>query len=509
MANPPPELNGHHANGKEHGQDDVFGWPSIAPIKARKAQQSNYPVEALPEEIQLVLMATVRLAGCSTHTAAASLMGSLSLLAQVDYTVQTLAPTAKPTSLFMLAISESGWRKSEAAQLLMSGHREADSRAVALHTMAKQQYEEEQKSGKKKGQENSPRPRTFQPLAFRNDATIEAAQSRMMAGRPWIIQAPDEATTLFGNWSFQAGQLGRSLAGYNSAWDGSPLQSDRVTDNREVFLASGAYAMCAAWSGQPSTLLPLLFSDAAANGFAARCLVSHDDVRPKAIARQQSDAEMLTWFNQIITDIRATQDEGIEFAPKPDAPPRWRAKIGMENDAEDLLSQFGQEQEAKADGLMDTGHRHERSFAARAAEQSARMAAVFTAWKAYRGGNSRAPGLQIDLLTMDGAIKLTRWYQSELGRLAAVAGATELAEHASHLADRIAAAVISKDPKLINENGLALSKLANSRGSTAVRNDPEMRKKVIELLQYENYIQANLNSRGRFQVNPNIHRINA
>ena len=188
-------------------QDDVFGWPSIAPIKARKAQQSNYPVEALPEEIQLVLMATVRLAGCSTHTAAASLMGSLSLLAQVDYTVQTLAPTAKPTSLFMLAISESGWRKSEAAQLLMSGHREADSRAVALHTMAKQQYEEEQKSGKKKGQENSPRPRTFQPLSLSerchhrsgpipNDGrqTLDNPSTRRSHNSFWQLVIPSRST---------------------------------------------------------------------------------------------------------------------------------------------------------------------------------------------------------------------------------------------------------------------------------------------------------------------------
>ena len=496
----------------QHPPLDYAEWPPVVPIKARLSPQEEYPLDAWPLDLQSLLSAVTRLAGCSIHTAAAALMGSLSLLSQADYLIQTLAPTPKPLSLYMLAMTESGWRKSEAMNLVMAGHRESDARVHAMHAMAMDTYLKEQNNGSKKSSSNhsangrAPRPRKHHPIAFRNDATIEAMQSRMMGGRPWVIQAPDEAGNLFGNWSFQPTNLTRTLSFYNNAWDGAALQSDRVTDGgREFYLPGSSYALCAAWMGQPDIIMPLVFSDPAANGFIARCLICHDDYRPKTAPRTNQDFKILGSYNDQVTQVREEQDYGITLAPMPDEPPRGRARIVLTPEAERLLRAFSQAQDDRADSLTDTGQRHERSFAARAAEQAARVAAVFSAWDYYgRGYTQATSSIEVAPTYMDGAIRIIRWHQGELSRLAEISGATDLAEHAAHLANRIASAVENHDSRYVNGTGLVLAKLANNTGTKQVRGDPDFRRRVVELLEYEGYVRANPNSRGRYHVNPGI-----
>ena len=140
---------------------------------------------------------------------------------------------------------------------------EADERVDALHHEADSDTEE--------GMEF--RVKGFSPRALRQDFTIEAVLSRLWKARRTMAVANSDASSLLGGWSFRKDNLSRSLSHFVSLWDGDPTSIDRRNPEApEIFFYQRR--LTALIMGQVNVVEDLLFSQAAGNGFTARCLPS-------------------------------------------------------------------------------------------------------------------------------------------------------------------------------------------------------------------------------------------
>ena len=243
------------------------------------------------------------------------------------------------------------------------------------------------------------------------------------------------------NHSFGASQAPRTVSYLNAAWESGLLSKIRARDGSEVHISGDTYAMSIVWAGQPDILTPVLFGPMALNGLLARCLISRDDAYPDPGGPRVRDRNRVQTFNEIVMRHRERQDREMEFASRPGEPPRERTLIALSRGARGLLDEFYVQQRSLAASLREEGRRHERAWAERAPEHSARVVALFTSWEAYRTGGSLHETLYTGEDTMSRAIRLVEWYQDEVARLAGGSGATDKARHASHLAQMIARAM--------------------------------------------------------------------
>ena len=489
------------------------GWPDLpAPIMAEPAPQAPYPEDCLPADLEEALRAAQRLAQCPAATAGAALLGALALLAQDDYRVETLAPDPSPPSLYLVAMSESGSHKTTAFKLLGQGHQEADALLKARWDAAQEQYRRRHEGDDSRagGPEPGPRPqRPSTPVSLLQDFTTDGLLQHLQGGRPSIAMWTAEAGVQI-NHSFSRSQAARTVSYLNSGWESGQLSKIRARDGSQVYITGDTYSMSMVWAGQPDILTPVLFGAMALNGWLARCLISRDDAYPdRDPGRPRAhDRDRVQTFNRIVVRHRERQDREMEFASRPGEPPRERTLIALSEGARGLLDEFYVRQRSLAARLRDEGRRHENTWAGRAPEQSARVAALFTSWEAYRTGWSVHETLYTGEDTMSRAIRLVEWHQGEVARLAGESGATDNARHASHLAQVIARVVAGPASTegthpLLTGRGLAVNTVANRLGHPEIRGNPDLRRTVIGILVEYGYIRP-AGARGRYEVHPRI-----
>ena len=320
---------------------------------------SEFPA---PPRLKKYIDVTRIVAGASIPKSAACIGAAFNLLAAEDIDVQSRANDPHPSGLYFVVGSESGWRKSASFRETMQGHVEADERVEALHHEADSNTEE--------GIEL--RPRGFSPRALRQDFTIEALLSRPWKARRTMAVANNDASSLLGGWSFRKDNLSRSLSHFVSLWDGDPTSIDRRNpEAHEIFFYKRR--LTALIMGQVNVVEDLLFSQAAGNGFTARCLPSMDRERPKPPAdtstTHQAALGTIADMRELVIHRRADQDANAELLRGV----LRRPVIHPEHDARDLLAAAS----AKFDALADaTDNLHERGFWTRAQEPTARYAAT-------------------------------------------------------------------------------------------------------------------------------------
>ena len=256
----------------------------------------------------------------------------------------------------------------------MQGHVEADERADAL-------FHQDHATGES-------RSKGFSPRALRQDFTIEALLSRLWKARKTMGVANSDASSLLGGWSFRKDNLSRSLSHFVSLWNGDPTSIDRRNPEApEIFFYQRR--LTALIMGQVNVVEDLLFSQAAGNGFTARCLPSMDRERPKPPADTstsfQSALDTIADMRELVIRRRADQDANVELLRGV----LRRPVIHPEHDARDLLAAAS----AKFDALADTtDNLHERGFWARAQEQTARYAATLSYVRTLEDGIAEAGG---------------------------------------------------------------------------------------------------------------------
>ena len=270
--------------------------------------------------------------------------------------------------------------------------------------------------------------------------------------------------------------LARPLSHFVSLWDGDPTSIDRRNPEApEIYFYQRR--LTALIMGQVSVVEDLLFSQAAGNGFTARCLPSMDRERPKPPAdtstTHQAALDTIADMRELVIRRRADQDANVELLRGVIR----RPVIHPEHGARDLLAAAS----AKFDTLADaTDNVHERGFWARAQEQTARYAATLAYVRTLEDGIPQSwEHVHYTRPEVDQAEAVITWH-GDLIRSYAIQAASE---KVTRLANETITMLREKREKVIKEDGsIAARNIISRLGKGEIRTDAGLREQVLEVL---------------------------
>ena len=417
-------------------------WPELQPLIAQIDPQ-EYPLDALPVAVRLAVEEVAGFVKAPIPLIATSALAALSLAIQAHTDVERAEKLSGPCSLFLLAIADSGERKStcdgfftrairdyeareqEAAKPLIKAYKSKHEAWEAMRAGLKEKIKALAKDGKPSSAQlqalhdldkTEPLPPRVPRLIY-GDATPEALTYALAKHWPSGGVISSEAGSVFGGHGMGADSVMRNLAALNQLWDGATLPVERRSS--ESFTVRGA-RLTMALQVQEATIRAFFANTkglARGTGFLARFLVSwpQSTQGTRKFTEAPANWPALATFNSRLTEIlnrRAPIDDDGALTPAmltlaPDAKAAWVAF----HDAIEAELSTGRE-------LFDV-----RDVASKTADNAARLAALFHALNGSIG--------PIDLDSMEPAARIAAWHLSEARRfLGELAMPAELANPA-------------------------------------------------------------------------------
>lgn len=417
-------------------------WPELQPLIARIDPEA-YPLDALPDAVRCAVQEVAGFVQAPVPLIATSALAALSLAIQAHVDVERAEKLSGPTGLFLLAIADSGERKSTCDGFFTKAIRDYEAQqqeaAKPLIVAYKSEHEawEAQRNGLKekiKALAKDGKPSTAQvqelhsldkdePMAPRvprliyGDATPEALTFALAKQWPSGGVISSEAGSVFGSHGMGRDSVMRNLAALNQLWDGAALPVERRSS--ESFTVRGA-RLTMALQVQEATIRAFFASTnglARGTGFLARFLVSWPESTQgtRYFTEAPADWPALATFNNRLTAILnrpAPIDDDGALTPamltlSPDAKAAW---VAFHDAIESELSS-GRE-------LYDV-----RDVASKTADNAARLAALFHTFNGSIG--------PVDIEAMESAARITAWHLTEARRfLGELAMPAELANPA-------------------------------------------------------------------------------
>lgn len=406
---------------------NVADWPELQPLIAQIDPQ-EYPIDALPAAVRCAVQEVAGFVKAPIPLIATSALAALSLAIQTHNDVERADKLSGPCGLFLLAIADSGERKSTCDGFFTKAIRDYEAEqyeaAKPLLTAYKSDLEiwEAQRSGLKekiKSQAKAGTPSTAQekdlhdldnrkPIAPRvprliyGDATPEALTFALAKQWPSGGVISSEAGSVFGSHGMGKESVMRNLAALNQLWDGAELKTERRST--ESFTVRGA-RLTMALQVQEATIRAF-FADtkglARGTGFLARFLVSwpQSTQGTRKFTEAPANWPALATFNSRLTLILnrpAPIDDDGALTPAmltlaPDAKAAW---VEFHNAIEAMLPTGGE--------LYDV-----RDVASKTADNATRLAALFHTFTGSIG--------PIDVDAMESGGQIAAWHLSEARR---------------------------------------------------------------------------------------------
>ena len=417
-------------------------WPELQPLVAHIEAQ-EYPVDSLPAAVRCAVLEVAGFVKAPIPLIATSALAALSLAIQAHTDVQRAEKLHGPCGLFMLAIADSGERKStcdgfftraikdyearqqEAAKPLITAHKSEHEAWEAQRSGLKEKIKALAKDGKPCVSQvrelhdldkDEPRPPRVPRLVY-GDATPEALTYALAKQWPSGGVISSEAGSVFGGHGMGADSVMRNLAALNQLWDGATLPVERRSS--ESFTVRGA-RLTMALQVQEATIRAFFANTkglARGTGFLARFLVSWpaSTQGTRNFTEAPANWPALATFNERLTAIlnrQAPIDDDGALTPamltlSPEAKAAW---VSFHDAIESMLPTGGE--------LYDV-----RDVASKTADNAARLAALFHTFTGSIG--------PIDLDAMEAAASVTAWHLSEARRfLGELAMPAELANPA-------------------------------------------------------------------------------
>lgn len=419
------------------GADD---WPELQPLIVQIEAQ-EYPLDALPDAVRCAVQEVAGFVKAPIPLIATSALAALSLAIQAHTDVERAEKLSGPCGLFLLAIADSGERKStcdgffttairdyqarkqEAAKPLIQAYKSEHDAWEAQRSGLKEKIKQLSKDGKPSAAQvqqlhdldadEPTAPRV--PRLIYGDATPEALTYALAKQWPSGGVISSEAGSVFGGHGMGSDSVMRNLAALNQLWDGATLPVERRSS--ESFTVRGA-RLTMALQVQEATIRAFFDSTkglARGTGFLARFLVSW----PQSTQGTRNFTEApvnwpaLATFNARLTAILnrpAPMDDDGALTPAmltlaPDAKAAW---VAFHDAIESELSTVRE--------LYDV-----RDVASKTADNAARLAALFHTFTGSIG--------PIDLDAMESAARVTAWHLTEAKRfLGELAMPAELAK---------------------------------------------------------------------------------
>lgn len=438
------QPNGHAPGGNE--------WGEPVPLLAEHIAPLPYPVDALSPVLRAAVATYQRYAQQPVALVACSALASASLACQALADVDRDGNLPGPCSLAFLTVAESGERKTacdkrlgravrawqaERRRELAPGIAAARGRLDAwtarregvlgrikrLSGSTKAEDEADRRAlegdlGKLDGE----RPRVPpEPELFMEDVSPEALAVRLAEGWPSSSLWSDEGGLVVGSHAMGEDSAMRFLALLNRLWDGNPFSRRRTT--RESVTIEGR-RFTASLMVQPYVLGKLVAAGdglARGTGALARFLTCWPESTMGSRAYREGDVEApeLAALDARLAELLAAEMPVADAATMALEPRRLRLDRG----AFDVWRMFHDEVECE---LAARGEFAElRDFAAKAAEQAARLACVL---HVFEHGPSGAIGAG----SMEAGAKLAAWHLHEARRVLGLVG------HSGELADATA-----------------------------------------------------------------------
>lgn len=377
-------------------QEVADDWPELQPLIS-KIGTEPYPLDALPVTVRLAVEEVAGFVKAPVPLIAVSALAALSMAVQAQHDAERAEKLSGPCSLFLLAIADSGERKStcdgfftrsirdyeadqqEAAKPLLTGYKTDLEIWEAQRAGLKEKIKAQARSGQSSDSEerelreldrSEPRPPRVPRLIY-GDATPEALTYALAKQWPSGGVVSSEAGSVFGSHGMGKDSVMRNLAALNQLWDGAALPVERRSS--ESFTVRGA-RLTMALQVQEATLRAFFDSTkglARGTGFLARFLVawpeSTQGMRPFTEAPANWPA--LATFNSRLSSILnrpAPIDEDGALTPgmlklSPDAKAAW---VAFHDQIEAMLPVGGE--------LHDV-----RDVASKIADNATRLAALF------------------------------------------------------------------------------------------------------------------------------------
>lgn len=371
-------------------------WPELQPLIAQIDQQ-DYPIDALPTLVRCAVQEVAEYVKAPIALVTTSALAALSVSTQAYVDVQRADKLNGPCGLFLLAIADSGERKSTCDKFFIEVVREYESQKFEEAKPFIAEYKsdyliwETQRSGlleKIKSQVKAGKPSREQenelheldkhkPIAPRvprliyGDATPEALQYALAKEWPSGGVISSEAASVFGSHGMGKESVMRNFAALNQLWDGSELKTERRST--ESFTVKGA-RLTMAFQAQEATIRAFLTTTnglARGTGFLARFLVSwpKSTQGTRNFTEAPANWQALDAFKNRLTFILnqpAPIDENGALTPvmlqmSPDAKVHW---VAFHDAIESELSSGGELYEV-------------RDVASKTADNAARLAALF------------------------------------------------------------------------------------------------------------------------------------
>lgn len=246
-------------NGASPPTEPFLAGPSAAPTEAPRPLRREpppgepFPLDALGDVLGAAARAIVDSIMCPPAIAASSVLAAAALAVQAHADVVLPATGhARPLSLFVATVGESGERKSacDHEALWPIRRREATLReiykdAIRDYRRAKRAFDAAiSKAEKTKGDRHEidaalrnvgDEPiAPLEPELTCDDPTIEGLYKALIAGQPSVGLFSDEGGVFIGGHAMSDDARLRTAAGLSKLWDGSPVKGRRVGDGSRV-----------------------------------------------------------------------------------------------------------------------------------------------------------------------------------------------------------------------------------------------------------------------------------
>ena len=249
-------------------QERGHSWPEPLPLIVHE-HAAPYPLDALPETIGAAVREVVGFVQCPVALGACSALSVVSTVGQGLVDVRRAAKLEGPTSLFLLAVADSGERKTtvdgffskpvqqweaeraEAAKPDLDRFRSEEGAWTAKKSGLLTAIKDTAKLGKPTGEleqklidleSNKPElPKV--PRLLYGDATPEALAHRLANEWPVGGVLSSEAGAVFGSHGMKSDSAMRNMAMLNSLWGAEPLTVDRRAENGSFTLRGARLTM--------------------------------------------------------------------------------------------------------------------------------------------------------------------------------------------------------------------------------------------------------------------------
>jgi putative DNA primase/helicase len=400
-------------------------------------EPQEYLLDALPEAVRCAVEEVAGFVKAPIPLIATSALAALSLAIQAHTDVQRAEKLHGPCGLFLLAIADSGERKSTCDGFFTTAIRDYQAREQEAAKPTIRAYKSEhdaweaQRGGLKEkikalAKDGKPSNAQIQqlhdldadeptaprvPQLIYGDTTPEALTYSFSKEWPSGGIISSEAGTVFGSHGMGGDSVMRNLATLNQLWDGATLSTERRSS--ELFTVRGA-RLTMALQVQEATIRAFFDSTkglARGTGFLARFLVSwpQSTQGTRHFTEAPANWPALATFNARLTlilnrPVPIDDDGGLSPAMLTLAPEAKAAWIAFHDTIEAELSS-GRE-------LYDV-----RDVASKTADNAARLAALFHTFTGSIG--------PIDIEAMESGTRIALWHLLEGKRFLGVWAAEE------------------------------------------------------------------------------------